>query len=162
MFDPRDDAALLDLLAALDAGNGAEHDRLAGEATRRLAECDVVALAQFSLARAAIEEDRAEGVGLADALSIIATLARDDLSFQSEVRANFARLRGTALLIFAFPFLMTFLYRLVDPDMVDRAYATPLGWLVAVAVALACAVAYWVVTLGERGIARHSMSPEAR
>jgi len=40
-------------LAALDAGDGAAHDRLAGEATRRLADCDVVALAQFSLARAA-------------------------------------------------------------------------------------------------------------
>ena len=40
-------------LAALDAGDGPGHDRLAGEATRRLADCDVVALAQFSLARAA-------------------------------------------------------------------------------------------------------------
>ena len=40
-------------LAALDAGDGTAHDRLAGEATRRLADCDVVALAQFSLARAA-------------------------------------------------------------------------------------------------------------
>jgi hypothetical protein len=40
-------------LAALDAGDGAAHDRLAGKATRRLADCDVVALAQFSLARAA-------------------------------------------------------------------------------------------------------------
>lgn len=40
-------------LAALDAGNGAEHDRLAAEAARSLAECDVIALAQFSLARAA-------------------------------------------------------------------------------------------------------------
>ncbi|MFC7473278.1 arylsulfatase [Dankookia sp. GCM10030260] len=40
-------------LAALDAGDGAAHDRLAGEATQRLTDCDVVALAQFSLARAA-------------------------------------------------------------------------------------------------------------
>ena len=40
-------------LAALDAGDGATHDRLAAEAARRLADCDVIALAQFSLARAA-------------------------------------------------------------------------------------------------------------
>jgi Asp/Glu/Hydantoin racemase len=40
-------------LAALDAGDGAGHDRLAAEAARVLAGCEVVALAQFSLARAA-------------------------------------------------------------------------------------------------------------
>ncbi len=40
-------------LAALDAGDAAAHDRLAAEAAKRLGDCDVVALAQFSLARAA-------------------------------------------------------------------------------------------------------------
>ena len=40
-------------LAALDAGDAAEHDRLAGLAARSLAKCDVVAVAQFSLARVA-------------------------------------------------------------------------------------------------------------
>ncbi|MDB5372817.1 MAG: arylsulfatase [Belnapia sp.] len=40
-------------LAALDRGDTAEHDRLAAEAAKALAGCDVVALAQFSLARAA-------------------------------------------------------------------------------------------------------------
>lgn len=40
-------------LAALDRGDGAEHDRLAASAARDLAECDAIALAQFSLARAA-------------------------------------------------------------------------------------------------------------
>lgn len=40
-------------LAALDAGHGASHDRLAAEAAKALAGCDVIALAQFSLARAA-------------------------------------------------------------------------------------------------------------
>lgn len=40
-------------LAAMDAGDLATHDRLAAEAARDLADCDVVALAQFSLARAA-------------------------------------------------------------------------------------------------------------
>ncbi|MFT8242955.1 arylsulfatase [Roseomonas sp. BN140053] len=40
-------------LAALDAGHVATHDRLAAEASRRLTDCDAVALAQFSLARAA-------------------------------------------------------------------------------------------------------------
>jgi Asp/Glu/hydantoin racemase len=41
-------------LAALDRGDGATHDRLAAEAARQLAErgCRVIALAQFSLARA--------------------------------------------------------------------------------------------------------------
>lgn len=40
-------------LAALDRGDFAEHDRLAAEAARDLMDCDVIALAQFSLARAA-------------------------------------------------------------------------------------------------------------
>jgi Asp/Glu/hydantoin racemase len=40
-------------LAALDAGDAASHDRLAAEAAKALADCDVIALAQFSLARAA-------------------------------------------------------------------------------------------------------------
>jgi len=40
-------------LAAMDAGDLAEHDRLAAEAAKGLAGCDVIALAQFSLARAA-------------------------------------------------------------------------------------------------------------
>ncbi|WP_332683957.1 aspartate/glutamate racemase family protein [Bosea sp. (in: a-proteobacteria)] len=40
-------------LAALDRGDGEAHDRLAAEAARDLADCDAIALAQFSLARAA-------------------------------------------------------------------------------------------------------------
>ncbi len=40
-------------LAALNSGDLEEHDRLAAEAARSLADCDVIALAQFSLARAA-------------------------------------------------------------------------------------------------------------
>ncbi len=39
-------------LAAMDRGDFAEHDRLAAEAAKDLADCDVIALAQFSLARA--------------------------------------------------------------------------------------------------------------
>jgi hypothetical protein len=40
-------------LAALNWGDGTEHDRLAAEAARELEGCDVVALAQFSLSSAA-------------------------------------------------------------------------------------------------------------
>jgi hypothetical protein len=40
-------------LAALDRGDGPEHDRLAAQAAAALADCDAIALAQFSLARAA-------------------------------------------------------------------------------------------------------------
>jgi hypothetical protein len=40
-------------LAALDAGDGGRHDELAAEAARALADCHVIVLAQFSLARAA-------------------------------------------------------------------------------------------------------------
>ncbi len=40
-------------LAALDRGDFGEHDRLAALAGRDLADCQVIALAQFSLARAA-------------------------------------------------------------------------------------------------------------
>jgi len=40
-------------LAALDAGDPARHDQLAAEAARELVDCDAIALAQFSLARAA-------------------------------------------------------------------------------------------------------------
>jgi hypothetical protein len=48
-------------LAALDRGDVAEHDRLAAEAARALADCDVIALAQFSLARAAPLVEAATG-----------------------------------------------------------------------------------------------------
>jgi len=40
-------------LAALDRGDRAEHDRLVGEAARDLRECDLIALAQYSMAPAA-------------------------------------------------------------------------------------------------------------
>ena len=40
-------------LAALDAGDFAAHDRLSAEAALALKACDVITLAQFSLARAA-------------------------------------------------------------------------------------------------------------
>ncbi|WP_159994623.1 aspartate/glutamate racemase family protein [Roseomonas sp. 18066] len=40
-------------LDALNRGDGAAHDRLAAEASKALAECDAIALAQFSLASAA-------------------------------------------------------------------------------------------------------------
>jgi Asp/Glu/hydantoin racemase len=40
-------------LAALDRGNRAEHDRLVAEAARELHDCDVIALAQYSMAPAA-------------------------------------------------------------------------------------------------------------
>jgi hypothetical protein len=40
-------------MAALERGDGAAHDRLAAEAAGALADCGVIALAQFSLARAA-------------------------------------------------------------------------------------------------------------
>lgn len=41
-----------DAMAALRAGDGAAHDRLLAEASRRSSGCDVVLLAQFSTARA--------------------------------------------------------------------------------------------------------------
>jgi hypothetical protein len=40
-------------LTALDRGDGPEHDRLAALATSEFVDCDAIALAQFSLARAA-------------------------------------------------------------------------------------------------------------
>jgi hypothetical protein len=40
-------------LAALDRGDAATHDRLAGDAAAAVKDCDVIALAQFSLARSA-------------------------------------------------------------------------------------------------------------
>jgi len=48
-------------LAALDRGDLAEHDRLAAEAAKDLRDCDVIALAQFSLARAAPQVAAATG-----------------------------------------------------------------------------------------------------
>ncbi len=62
----RPDAVITTALAhgalnALDRGDGAEHDRLAAEAARSLADCDVIALGQFSLARAAAAVAQATG-----------------------------------------------------------------------------------------------------
>ncbi len=48
-------------LAALDRGDSDTHDRLAAEAAGDLAGCDLIALAQFSLARAAPAEAAATG-----------------------------------------------------------------------------------------------------
>ncbi len=48
-------------LAALDRGDAAAHDRHAAEAAMRLTDCDVIALSQFSLARAADDVARASG-----------------------------------------------------------------------------------------------------
>ena len=54
-------------LAALDRGDTAAHDRFAAEAGARLRDCDVIALAQFSLARAA------EGVAKASGKKVLTT-----------------------------------------------------------------------------------------
>jgi hypothetical protein len=48
-------------LAALDRGDRATHDRLVVEASRDLSDCDLIALAQYSLAPAADEVARATG-----------------------------------------------------------------------------------------------------
>ena len=48
-------------LAALDRGDGAEHDRLAALAAVTLKDCDAIALSQFSLARAAEAVAQATG-----------------------------------------------------------------------------------------------------
>lgn len=48
-------------LTALDRGDGDMHDRKAGEAAQALADCDAIALAQFSLARAAGSVSDASG-----------------------------------------------------------------------------------------------------
>ncbi|GIX08562.1 aspartate/glutamate racemase family protein [Elioraea sp.] len=48
-------------MAALEAGDGAGHDARAAEAARGLADCEAIALAQFSLARAAPAVARATG-----------------------------------------------------------------------------------------------------
>ena len=48
-------------LAALDRGNRAEHDRLVAQASRDLRDCDLIALAQYSMAPAASQVASASG-----------------------------------------------------------------------------------------------------
>jgi Asp/Glu/hydantoin racemase len=48
-------------LAALDRGDRAEHDRLVAEASKDLRDCDVIALAQYSMAPAAEQVAQATG-----------------------------------------------------------------------------------------------------
>jgi Asp/Glu/hydantoin racemase len=48
-------------LAALDRGERAEHDRLVAEASRELRDCDLIALAQYSMAPAAALVAEASG-----------------------------------------------------------------------------------------------------
>src|SRR4051795_6838176 len=48
-------------MAALDRGDRAEHDRLVVEASRDLRDCDLIALAQYSMAPAAAEVAAATG-----------------------------------------------------------------------------------------------------
>lgn len=60
--------ALIDgAMAALDGGDGPAHDRLAAATARTLSGCDAIALAQFSLARAA------EAVAQATGLPVLTT-----------------------------------------------------------------------------------------
>ena len=48
-------------LAALDRGDRTEHDRLVVEASRALRDCDLIALAQYSMAPAAVLVAEATG-----------------------------------------------------------------------------------------------------
>lgn len=48
-------------MAALDRGDRAEHDRLVVEASKELCDCDVIALAQYSMAPAADQVAKATG-----------------------------------------------------------------------------------------------------
>jgi Asp/Glu/hydantoin racemase len=48
-------------LAALDRGERAQHDRLVAEASRELRDCDLIALAQYSMAPAAAQVAEASG-----------------------------------------------------------------------------------------------------
>jgi hypothetical protein len=48
-------------MAALDRGDRAEHDRLVTEASKDLRDCDVIALAQYSMAPAAEKVTQATG-----------------------------------------------------------------------------------------------------
>jgi len=49
-------------LAALDRGDRAEHDRLVAKASRDLRDCDLIALAQYSMAPAASLVAEASGL----------------------------------------------------------------------------------------------------
>jgi Asp/Glu/hydantoin racemase len=49
-------------MAALDRGDRAEHDRLVAEASRDLRDCDLIALAQYSMAPAAEQVTQASGL----------------------------------------------------------------------------------------------------
>jgi Asp/Glu/hydantoin racemase len=49
-------------LAALDRGDRAEHDRLVAQASRGLRDCDLIALAQYSMAPAASQVAEASGL----------------------------------------------------------------------------------------------------
>ncbi len=110
----------------------------------------------FSLARAALEEHTAEGADLSASLEMIATLARLDLTFRLQVRATFATVRGTALVIFAFPLVTTLLLRLLDPALVAAAYGSPLGWAVAALVAGGSVGTYRLATWHQRRAAREA------
>ena len=114
----------------------------------------------FHLAREAIEDHLAEGTSLTETVAIIAELAREDLTFASEVRANYALIRGTAAIIFVFPFLFTALFRLLDPRLLIDAYSTPLGWAVATLTLLCCLGSYQLATASERRTARESLAEE--
>jgi hypothetical protein len=49
-------------MAALDRGDRAEHDRLVAQAARDLRDCDLIALAQYSMAPAAAMVAEASGL----------------------------------------------------------------------------------------------------
>lgn len=110
----------------------------------------------FSLARAALEEHATEGADLSESLEMIAMLARLDLTFRLQVRATFATIRGTALVILAFPLVTTGLMRLLDPTMVATAYGSPLGWVVAGLVAGGSIGVYRLATSNQRRAVREA------
>ncbi|MDH4412312.1 MAG: aspartate/glutamate racemase family protein [Rhizobium sp.] len=76
-------------LAALKAGNGSEHDRLAAEACRRLPALDALVLGQFSLARAAdAVRDRIEAPVLTTPSSAVAALKNLTTSPRAPLRSG--------------------------------------------------------------------------
>lgn len=94
----------------------------------------------------------ARAASLKEPLERVAALARANEAFEGEVRADFAQTRTSAAIVYAFPFVITFLMHLLEPTQIEQFYSTPIGLATGIGLAVWCRVFYTMIMRRERAV----------